>query len=47
VLVTGTGASALLEGRHAGSAYVCEAGVCQLPVDTVTALAEQLRNVGA
>jgi len=47
VLVTGSGTSSLLEARRAGSAYVCRAGVCQLPVDTVTALEEQLRNVGA
>jgi uncharacterized protein YyaL (SSP411 family) len=47
VLVTGTGPLALLEGRRAGVAYVCRAGVCQLPVETVAALAEQLRNVGA
>jgi uncharacterized protein YyaL (SSP411 family) len=47
VLVTGTGSSPLLEGRHTGAAYVCRAGVCQLPVGSVTALDEQLRNVGA
>ena len=47
VLVTGAGSSPLLEGRRAGLAYVCRAGVCQLPVDTVTGLEEQLRNVGA
>ncbi len=47
VLVTGSGTSSLLEARRAGSAYVCRAGVCQLPADTVTALEEQLRNVGA
>jgi uncharacterized protein YyaL (SSP411 family) len=47
VLVTGTGSSSLLENRDAGSAYVCRAGVCQLPVETVAALAQQLRNVGA
>jgi uncharacterized protein YyaL (SSP411 family) len=47
VLVTGTGSSALLRDRHAGAAYVCRAGVCQLPVESVTALAEQLRIVGA
>jgi uncharacterized protein YyaL (SSP411 family) len=47
VLVTGTGSLSLLENRDAGSAYVCRAGVCQLPVETVAALAQQLRNVGA
>jgi uncharacterized protein YyaL (SSP411 family) len=47
VLVTGAGSSPLLESRHAGSAYVCRAGVCQLPVDSVAALDEQLRNVEA
>jgi hypothetical protein len=31
VLVTGSGTSSLLEARRAGSAYVCRAGVCQLP----------------
>jgi uncharacterized protein len=47
VLVTGTGSSALLASRHSGAAYVCRAGVCQLPVTTVADLATQLRNVGA
>jgi uncharacterized protein len=47
VLVTGTGALPLLADRLTGWAYVCRAGVCQLPVDTVTALESQLRNVGA
>jgi len=47
VRVTGAGSSPLLEGRHPGAAYVCRAGVCQLPVDSVTTLDEQLRNVGA
>jgi len=47
VLVTGSGSSPLLEGRQSGSAYVCRAGVCHLPVDSVSALAEQLRIVGA
>src|SRR5665213_3128328 len=47
VLVTGASSSPLLESRHTGSAYVCRAGVCQLPVDSVEALDEQLRNVGA
>jgi hypothetical protein len=47
VLVKGAGASPLLENRRVGHAYVCRAGVCQLPVNTVAALEEQLRNVGA
>ena len=47
VLVTGTGSLALLENRLPGFAYVCRAGECQMPVDTVTALCEQLRIVGA
>jgi uncharacterized protein YyaL (SSP411 family) len=47
VLITGSGSSPLLKGRVAGSAYVCRAGVCQLPVDSVAALDEQLRIVGA
>jgi hypothetical protein len=47
VLVTGVGPLALLEGRHEGSAYVCLAGVCQLPVESVPTLIEQLRNVEA
>jgi uncharacterized protein len=47
VLVSGEGALALLEDRAIGLAYVCRAGVCQLPVEAVPALDEQLRNVGA
>ncbi len=47
VLVTGSGSSPLLDGRQSGLAYVCRAGVCHLPVDSVSALAEQLRIVGA
>ncbi|HXC19698.1 MAG TPA: hypothetical protein VNT80_07300, partial [Acidimicrobiales bacterium] len=47
VLVTGTGASALLADRATGSAYVCRAGVCRLPVATVSALEAELRNVEA
>jgi uncharacterized protein YyaL (SSP411 family) len=47
VIITGVGSSPLLEERHAGAAYVCRAGVCQLPVTTVAALDEQLRIVGA
>jgi uncharacterized protein len=47
VLVTGIGASELLGDRQAGSAYVCRAGVCQLPVSSVADLATQMRNVDA
>jgi len=47
VVVRGTGSSPLLDDRRAGLAYVCRAGVCQLPVDSLTGLAVQLRNVGA
>jgi uncharacterized protein YyaL (SSP411 family) len=47
VLVTGTAVLSLLEGRREGEAYVCRAGECQLPVETVAALDEQLRIVGA
>jgi hypothetical protein len=47
ILVTGTGPLALLESRHSGAAYVCRAGVCQMPVETVKALDAQLRIVGA
>ncbi len=47
VLVTGTGSSALLAQRRAGFAYVCRNGVCRLPVEDVTALDVELRNVGA
>ncbi len=47
VLVTGSGSSPLLEGRQSEMAYVCRAGVCHLPVDSASALAEQLRNVRA
>jgi uncharacterized protein YyaL (SSP411 family) len=47
VLVTGTGSLTLLAHRRAGSAYVCREGICQLPVESVPALDEQLRIVGA
>jgi uncharacterized protein len=47
VLVTGSGSSELLADREAGVAYVCQTGVCQLPVTSVADLATQLRNVGA
>ncbi len=46
VLVTGGGSSPLLRGRADGRAYVCRGGVCQLPVSSVAALAEQLRLAG-
>jgi uncharacterized protein YyaL (SSP411 family) len=45
VLVTGTGTSPLLAQRHAGLAYVCRGGVCQLPVATVEELDAALRNL--
>ncbi len=38
VLVTGSGASPLLEGRHAGLAYICRGGVCRQPVADVDEL---------
>jgi uncharacterized protein YyaL (SSP411 family) len=44
VLITGAGSSPLLEGRATGLAYVCRAGVCRLPVDTVTALDAQVEE---
>jgi uncharacterized protein YyaL (SSP411 family) len=47
ILVTGSGSSELLADREAGLAYVCRAGVCQLPVASVADLATQLRIVGA
>jgi uncharacterized protein YyaL (SSP411 family) len=42
VLITGHGASPLLQDREAGLAYVCRAGVCQLPADTCSELDVQL-----
>jgi hypothetical protein len=42
VLITGDGTSPLLEERQAGLAYVCRAGVCQLPARTVRELDIQL-----
>jgi len=42
VVVTGTGRSPLLQGRSEGLAYVCKAGVCQLPVSNVEALQQEL-----
>ncbi len=44
VLITGSGTSALLKDRRSGFAYVCRSGVCQLPVESVSALEEQLRG---
>jgi uncharacterized protein YyaL (SSP411 family) len=44
VLITGAGTSPLLAGRETGLAYVCRAGVCRLPVATVTALDAELRE---
>lgn len=45
VLVTGSGSSPLLGGRLAGLAYVCRAGVCQLPTSDVDELSSQLREI--
>ncbi len=47
VLVTGSGTSPLLAQRHAGLAYVCRGGVCQLPVASVEELDAALRNLEA
>ena len=44
VLITGSGASPLLAQRSEGLAYVCRGGVCQLPVDNVDALEQELRK---
>ena len=46
VLITGSGPSALLSDRVVGLAYVCQSGVCQLPVGNVRELEEQLARVG-
>jgi uncharacterized protein YyaL (SSP411 family) len=46
VLVTGTGRSELLEDRDTGYAYVCHAGVCDLPVSSVPALDAELQRSG-
>jgi uncharacterized protein YyaL (SSP411 family) len=46
VLVTGTGGSELLDDREAGYAYVCHAGVCDLPVASVAALDTELQRSG-
>jgi uncharacterized protein len=42
VLITGAGASPLLEGRREGLAYVCRSGVCSLPVTNEIELDVQL-----
>ncbi|MGB8180302.1 MAG: thioredoxin domain-containing protein [Acidimicrobiales bacterium] len=47
VLVTGTGRSELLQDREAGYAYVCHAGVCDLPVSSVSALEAELQRSDA
>jgi len=45
VLITGSGSSPLLRDRTEGMAYVCRAGACQLPVNTIAQLDEQLDDV--
>jgi uncharacterized protein YyaL (SSP411 family) len=47
VLVSGLGSSPLLSGRSPGYAYVCHAGVCELPVSRVDDLDAELRKSGA
>ncbi len=47
VLVIGTGSSPLLAGRAVGAAYVCRAGVCSRPVESVADLDEQVRALCA
>ena len=47
VLVTGVGRSELLVDRDPGYAYVCHAGVCDLPVSSVGALDAELQRSGA
>jgi hypothetical protein len=42
VLITGSGSSPLLGQREAGLAYVCRAGVCELPARSIDELDEQL-----
>jgi uncharacterized protein len=44
VLITGTGSSPLLHDRQTGLAYVCRAGVCQLPARTARELERQLHE---
>jgi uncharacterized protein YyaL (SSP411 family) len=43
VLITGDGPTPLLLNRRAGLAYVCRGGICQLPVESLVDLDEQLR----
>ena len=45
VLITGSGSSPLLSGRRTGYAYVCRAGVCQLPTSRIDELDAQLREI--
>ncbi|HTT59884.1 MAG TPA: thioredoxin domain-containing protein [Acidimicrobiales bacterium] len=47
VLVSGLGTSGLLAGRSPGFAYVCRAGVCELPVSSVNDLEAELKRSGA
>ncbi|MHB1087525.1 MAG: thioredoxin domain-containing protein [Acidimicrobiales bacterium] len=47
VLVTGAGSSPLLEHRIPGTAYVCKASVCRLPVDTVEGLDDEVAALRA
>jgi uncharacterized protein YyaL (SSP411 family) len=44
VLITGSGHSPLLKDRNDGWAYVCRAGVCELPVSSIEALDTDLRK---
>jgi uncharacterized protein YyaL (SSP411 family) len=44
VLITGSGHSPLLEERIDGWAYVCRAGVCELPVSSIEELDGDLRK---
>jgi uncharacterized protein YyaL (SSP411 family) len=44
VLITGSGSSPLLGHREIGLAYVCRAGVCQLPASSIDKLDAQLRR---
>jgi uncharacterized protein YyaL (SSP411 family) len=47
VLVTGGGHSELLRDREAGYAYLCHAGVCELPVSSISALDAELQRSGS
>jgi uncharacterized protein YyaL (SSP411 family) len=47
VVITGSGHSPLLEDRNEGWAYVCRAGVCELPVASIEALDSDLRKTAA